>query len=124
MARSRLFVTAFRMEVISSWVSKFSGVTLGFFSFTVKLIQLTSWGMGVLLAQLPVLAYWTTLRKSSLLSAFVDSLFGLLFIWATMCSMSVFVRVLMSAPSIMRSNTGRWAAHFDTRPSDSPKAFR
>jgi hypothetical protein len=57
MARSRLFVTAFKIEVISSWVSRFSGVTLGFFSFTVKLIQFTSWGMGVLLAQLPCLAY-------------------------------------------------------------------
>ena len=57
MARSRLLVVAFRMAVISSWVSRFSGVTLGFFSFTVKLIQLTSGGMGVLLAQLPCLAY-------------------------------------------------------------------
>ena len=58
------------------------------------------------------------------MSALVDSLFGLLFIWATMCSMSVFVMVLMSVPLIMRSNTGRWAAHFETRPRDSPKALR
>ena len=57
MARSRLLVVAFSMETISSWVSKFSGVTLGFFSFTAKLIQLTSGGMGVPLAHVPCLAY-------------------------------------------------------------------
>ncbi|MCL2685873.1 MAG: hypothetical protein FWE73_05725 [Candidatus Bathyarchaeota archaeon] len=43
--------------VKSSGVRRFSGVTRESFSFTVKLIQFTSGGMGVSLVQLPFLAY-------------------------------------------------------------------
>jgi len=57
MARSRLLVVTFSIVTISSWVSRFSGVTFGFFSFTARLIQLTSGGMGVPLAHVPCLAY-------------------------------------------------------------------
>ena len=124
MARSRLLLVAFRMAVISSCVSRFSGVTFGFFSFMARLIQFTSGGMGVPLAHVPCLAYCTIFRSKSLLSALVDSLFGLLFIWATMCSISVFVIALMSAPFIMRNRTGMCALHLDILPNESPSALR
>jgi len=77
--------------------------------------------MGVPFSQLPVLAYWTILRSKSLLSVLVDSLFGLLLIWVTMCSMSILVMALMSAPSIMRNSTGIWVLHLEILPSESPR---
>ena len=61
------------MAMNSSCVRRFSGVTLGSFSFMVRLIQFTSEGRGVPLAQLPALAYWTSLRRISFLSCLVHS---------------------------------------------------
>ena len=50
-------VVAFMMAVNSSWVIRLSGVTLESLSFTNRLIQLISGGLGVFLSQLPILAY-------------------------------------------------------------------
>jgi len=105
-ALSRLLAVALMIAIKSSWVSRFSGVTLGFFSFMARLIQFTSIGMGVSFVQLPFLAYWTSFRRVSFLSCLVHSLCGLLFIVATTVSMSCFVMSLRSTV-IRRSSAGR-----------------
>jgi hypothetical protein len=66
----------------------------GIFSFMARLIQLISAGKGMPLAQLPTLAYWRSLRNSSLLSDLVEALFGLLFMLAITCSTSARVIAL------------------------------
>ena len=76
------------------------------------------------LAQLPTLAYWRSLRNSSLLSDLVEALFGRLFMLAITCSMSARVIVLRSIGPIMRSKMGKWAAYLDIRSTVSPRALR
>lgn len=99
-------------------------MTFGLISFMERFIQLTSRGSGVPLAQLPFLAYYTSLRKSSLLSDLVEALFGLAFIAATIRSASVFVRVLsLTSLPIMRSSVGMCAAYFETLPTERLSAL-